>query len=81
MYTVDTMKKVGDLRFSRRVFLWSTVFIGFSVIVAILLLVWLTLYALRYDRERSESHRVGVNRLFAAALATPIHRVEDRVQH
>lgn len=75
------MKKVGDPRFSRRVFLWSTVFIVFSIIVAILLLVWLTLYALRFDRERSESHRLGVNRLFATALATPVHGVEDCVQH
>lgn len=75
------MKKVGDPRFSRRVFLWSTVFIVFSVIVAILLLAWLTLYALRYDRQRSESHRIGVNYLFATALAAPIHRVEDCVQH
>lgn len=74
------MKKVGDPRFSRRVFLWSTVFIVFAVIIAVLLLGWLVLYALKYDREEEESHRLGVNRFLAAGFAAEVHGVEDRVQ-
>lgn len=75
------MRKVGDPRFSRRVFLWSTVFIVFSVVISILLLIWLTSYALKYNREREESDRVGTNRLLSAALAAAVHSVEDRVQN
>lgn len=74
------MKKVGDPRFSRRVFLWSTVFIVFAVIVAILLLGWLVLYALKHDREENESHRLDENRFLATGFAAKIHGVEDRVQ-
>ncbi len=74
------MKKVGDPRFSRRVFLWSTVFIVFAVIIAILLLGWLVLYALKYDRKEDESRRLGVNGFLAAGFAAEVHGVEDRVQ-
>lgn len=74
------MKKVGDPRFSRRVFLWSTVFIVFAVIVAILLLVWLTLYALRYDRQSGELSGIDANQLLVATLTASIHSIKDRVQ-
>lgn len=74
------MKKVGDPRFSRRVFLWSTVFIVFAVIVAILLLVWLTLYALRYDRQSGELSEIDANQLLVATLTASIHSIKDRVQ-
>ncbi|GIV01896.1 MAG: hypothetical protein KatS3mg015_0726 [Fimbriimonadales bacterium] len=67
-------------RFSRRVFLWSTVFIVLAFLVAILLVAWVILYALKKEKEAPEVSEVSVHRFLMAGLATPIDRVEYRVE-
>jgi K+-transporting ATPase A subunit len=67
-------------RFSKRVFLWSTVFIVLSLVVAILLVAWVILYALQKEKNAPEVSQIGVHRLLPAGLAASIDCIKDRVE-